>query len=64
MMALRSSEDPLSSWHMEKRNVREDFLRLFGKEVRYIDAVVLMSDTDNTGNKVTAYYGDIYFSRH
>ena len=64
MMALRSSEDPLSTWHTEKRNIREDFIRLFGKEVRFIDAVVLMSDTDNTRNKVTAYYGDIYFSRH
>jgi len=63
MMAVRSSEDPLSTWVTEKRNVREDFIRLFGKEVRFIDAVVLMSDTDNTGNKVTAYYGDIYFSR-
>ena len=64
MMALRSSEDPLSTWQTEKRNIREDFIRLFGKEVRFIDAVVLMSDTDNTRNKVTAYYGDIYFSRH
>nr|NJM04068.1 DUF3047 domain-containing protein [Desulfobacula sp.] len=63
MMALRSAKDPLSAWQTEKRNIREDFIRLFGKEVRYIDAVVLMSDTDNTGNKVTAYYGDIYFSR-
>ncbi len=63
MMALRSSEDPLSKWHTEKRNIREDFILFFGKEVRFIDAVVLMSDTDNTGNKVTAYYGDIYFSR-
>lgn len=64
MVAVRSSEDPLSTWHTEKRNIREDFIRLFGKEVRFIDAVVLMSDTDNTRNKVTAYYGDIYFSRH
>jgi len=64
MMALRSSEDPLFTWHTEKRNIREDFIRLFGKEIRFIDAVVLMSDTDNTRNKVTAYYGDIYFSRH
>ncbi|MBU2429571.1 MAG: DUF3047 domain-containing protein, partial [Proteobacteria bacterium] len=31
-------------------------------QVRFIDAVVLMSDTDNTQNSVTAFYGDIYFS--
>ncbi|MBU1343430.1 MAG: DUF3047 domain-containing protein [Proteobacteria bacterium] len=62
MMALRSSEAPISVWQTEKRNIREDFKKLFGKQIRYIDAVVLMSDTDNTKKQVTAYYGDIYFS--
>jgi hypothetical protein len=62
MVALRSSEAPVSVWQMEKRNIREDFKTLFHKEIRWIDAVVLMSDTDNTRKAVTAYYGDIYFS--
>ena len=62
MAALRSSEAAISKWHTEKRNVREDFFNLFGKNVRFIDAVVLMTDTDNTQKEVTAYYGDIYFS--
>ncbi len=63
MVALRSSEAPFSIWHWEKRNIREDFKKLFGKEIEFIDAVVLMSDTDNTQKEVTAYYGDIYFSK-
>lgn len=63
MAALRSSEAPVSVWHKEKRNVREDFKTLFNKEIQFIDAIVLMTDTDNTGKEVTAYYGDIYFSR-
>ena len=63
MVALRSSEAPVSKWHWEKRNIRKDFKNLFGREIRFIDAVVLMSDTDNTHNEVTAYYGDIYFSK-
>ncbi len=62
MTALRSSDAPVAVWHSEKRNIRGDFKKLFGKEVRFIDAVVLMSDTDNTQKKVTAHYGDIYFS--
>lgn len=62
MTALRSSEAPVSAWLSEKRNIYADFKQLFGKEVRFIDAVVLMSDTDNTRNSVTAYYGDIFFS--
>lgn len=62
MKALRSAEAPVSVWLAEKRNIREDFKALFGKDIRFIDAVVLMSDTDNTQKEVTAHYGDIYFS--
>ena len=63
MVALRSSEAPVSKWHWEKRNIHKDFKELFGREIRFTDAVVLMSDTDNTHKEVTAYYGDIYFSK-
>jgi hypothetical protein len=63
MLALRSSKAPVSVWHWEKQNVRKDFKKLFGKKVQFIDAVVLMSDTDNTQKEVIAYYGDIYFSK-
>jgi len=62
MMALRSFEAPISVWQTEKQNIYEDFKTLFGKEIRFIDAVALMTDTDNTRKKATAHYGDIYFS--
>ena len=48
-------------WVEERRNVRADFKALFGKDVRYVDAVAIMSDTDNTGGSAVAYYGDITF---
>lgn len=63
MMALRSAQAPLGAWQREKRDLRQDFKQAFGRDIRFIDAIVIMSDTDNTGGKVTAYYGDIYFSR-
>ena len=63
MVALRSSEAQVSVWNREKRNIKEDFKKLFGRDVKFIDAVVLMSDTDNTQKEVIAYYGDIYFSK-
>ncbi|MBU1196581.1 MAG: DUF3047 domain-containing protein [Proteobacteria bacterium] len=62
MIALRSSEAQSSVWYVEKRNIQKDFNLAFSEQVRFIDAVVLMSDTDNTQNSVTAFYGDIYFS--
>jgi hypothetical protein len=62
MKALRSSEAMVSVWHNEKRNIRSDFKTLFGKDMKFIDAVVIMTDTDNTKNYALSYYGDIYFS--
>ncbi len=64
MTAVRSSEARVSVWYNEKRNIKMDFETYFNKKIRYIDAVALMSDTDNTQNNVMAYYGDIYFSSH
>lgn len=59
-IALRSGNG--KGWVNEKRNVREDFKRLFGDDIKQIDAVALMTDTDNSHQAATAWYGDIYFS--
>ncbi|MFI3185219.1 MAG: DUF3047 domain-containing protein, partial [Methylococcaceae bacterium] len=44
-------------------NVRADLTKLFKEDVHSIDAVALMTDTDNSGGQVSAYYGDIWFSK-
>lgn len=62
MIALRSGDAQIGRWLSEQRNVREDFRRVHGLDVRWLDAVALMTDTDNTGKTAVAYYGDIYFS--
>ncbi len=59
-IALRSGN--VAGWFNEKRNVRADFKRLFGDDIQQIDAVALMTDTDNSGQAATAWYGDIYFT--
>ena len=64
MMALRNNQDQLSTWYLEKRNVREDLKRLFGTEFQFIDAIAIMTDTDNTHGQATAFYGDIFFADH
>lgn len=63
MLALRGPEAPLAVWQTEKRNVRADLQKLFGKDFQAIDAVALMTDTDNSGGQVSAYYGDLWFSK-
>ena len=60
-IAVRSGDALAGQWLDERRNVRADFRALFGKDVRYVDAVAIMSDTDNTGAAALAYYGDITF---
>ena len=62
MLALRSKVDKLNTWYSEKRNVREDFKKFLGLDIRTIDALALMTDTDNSGQAATAFYGDVYFS--
>ena len=64
MIALRSSGDQTGTWYTEKHNILADLKQLFGEDIRYIDAVAVMTDTDNAHGKVTAYYGDIYFSKN
>ena len=63
VMALRSGAEEAGRWASEKRDIRADFKRLFGSDIDEIDAVAIMSDTDNSSQNATAWYGDIYFSR-
>ncbi|MCF6250464.1 MAG: DUF3047 domain-containing protein [Methylococcaceae bacterium] len=64
MIAVRSSEDKTHTWYQEKRNIMQDLKQHFGEGIHTIDAVALMTDTDNAQGNAVAYYGDIYFSAH
>jgi hypothetical protein len=60
MLALRSGNP--GQCYRERRNVRADLARYFAEEIRHIDALALMTDTDNSGRHTVAYYGDLWFS--
>lgn len=62
MLAIESGDENAGQWLIEKRNVRQDLQKAFGRDFRFIDAVAIMTDTDNSGQQATAYYGDIYFT--
>ena len=61
-VAVRSGDAHAGQWIDERRDVRADFRELFGESVRHVDAVAIMTDTDNTGGGAVAYYGDIVFT--
>ncbi|MEE9356719.1 MAG: DUF3047 domain-containing protein [Methylococcaceae bacterium] len=63
MLALRSNTDKTATWFAEKRNLRADLKQLLGKDYLSIDAVAIMTDTDNTKGSAIAYYDEIFFSR-
>gem|GEM_PF-548757 len=58
VMVLESGES--AEWRHELRNIREDFLHLFGEELtRDIDAIAFMTDSDSTNSSAIAYYDNI-----
>lgn len=63
MIAVSSGPARTGDWITVKRNVRDDLRNAFGQEdIDTIDAIAIMTDADNTGQTVEAYYGEIYFS--
>lgn len=62
MVAVESGPSHLNQWVSYRRNVAQDIQQLLGKSLRYIDAIAIMTDSDNGQQQATTYYGDIYFS--
>ncbi len=62
MIAVESGADRVGAWVNERRDVRADYRHLFGEDPGHVDAVAIMTDTDNTGAAATAWYGDIWFT--
>lgn len=62
MIAVRSGESALGGMMTEKRNIRDDWKLAFGEDIEKIDAVAIMTDTDNSGRWARAWYGQPRFS--
>ena len=62
MIAVQSGVEKVGKWVKQKRNIREDFRRYFGRDVKEVHAVAIMTDTDDTNGNMLAYYGNIYFT--
>jgi len=59
MIPVESGSSKVGTWVTERRNLRADYRRAFGEEPPPITGIAIMTDTDNTGEAATAYYGDI-----
>ena len=59
---LSSTTEDLNTWVTVKANVKKDFLKFHGLDLKYLSAVAIMTDTDNSKLQAISYYQNIYFS--
>lgn len=58
-VVVSSGPGDLMKWKAFKRNIVKDYTDAFGKLPGKLTGIALMTDTDNTGTNITAYYSDI-----
>jgi len=63
MVTLKNKESPLQEWHMEERNIYDDYKAAFGEEPKDVISIAIMTDTDNTNAMAESYFGDIVVSK-
>lgn len=61
MVVASSGSSGVGAWQMLSRNVREDYKRAFNEDPGKMTGYGILTDTDNTGESVEAWYGDIIF---
>ncbi len=61
MFVVEAGKKKSGQWVTESRNVYADYKKAFGEEPAMISGVAIMTDTDNTGESATTWYGDIVF---
>jgi hypothetical protein len=63
MIVVENGATNLNRWMTVERNLLNDYRATFGDEAPPIVGVAIMTDTDNTGESATAWYGDIVFKQ-
>lgn len=63
IIPVESGRERVGKWVHEERNYQEDFKMFFKENPPRTGAVAVMTDTDNTGEEATAWYGDIVLAQ-
>lgn len=61
MVVVESGAAKAGQWVTETRDLVADFRAAFGEDVPLISGIAIATDTDNTDENATAWYGDIKF---
>jgi hypothetical protein len=63
VVVMQNQSSPMDEWVSERVNVYADYQRLFGGETESVQAIGLMSDSDNTQSTAVAHYKAIMISK-
>jgi hypothetical protein len=58
-----SGDQAVGSWQDVRRNIVDDYFRVYGEMPGSLQAISLMSDADNTADHVVAWYGPIFLHK-
>ncbi|AEG91470.1 DUF3047 domain-containing protein [Ramlibacter tataouinensis] len=62
MVVLESGDARVSQWRPAERDLRQDWEESFGGAMPPVRAIAVGADTDNTGDGVDAWFGDVLLS--
>ena len=60
-IVLQSGNEQLGTWQIERRNVREDYISLFGEEPTEVGGITLMIDSDDTKSSAESFFDNVKF---
>ncbi len=61
-LVVDADPESVGKWKSFTRDIYDDYKRAFGEEPTKISGIAIMVDTDNTGEKASARFGDITLS--
>jgi hypothetical protein len=60
-LIVESGQSGLGGWHHYRRNVVDDYRRVFGAEPGRIRSVGILTDSDDLKTRIEAWFGDLTF---
>jgi hypothetical protein len=63
LIVVESGREAIGAWRRYRRNVRDDYVAMFGRRPPRVGSIAVMADADDTGSTTEALVGDLAFSR-
>ncbi|MCA1803576.1 MAG: DUF3047 domain-containing protein [Rhodothermaceae bacterium] len=61
MIVVDSGEENTGQWRTYRRNILEDYRSIYGEDPPPVEAIAIMTDSDDTGESAVSWFGDIRF---